>query len=176
MEEATLAVLESYLRRVGVRPGNGLSKAMNSHLRTYPAVPDIIRRVFMVLWQTERLLQVDDAIRMKPLAIYHGLLATQDDWVHESLAVHKPTWIEVASLLAETDDLESAVARPLDHGAFAGEGRPQRTARQPYSLPAFHAAMSIGRRIGLFVGHGQVAISRDVMKAAQRLQRKHAAC
>lgn len=171
-----MAVLESYLRRVQVRPGNGLSRAMNSHLRSYPAVADIIQRVFLLLLRTEMLFDSTRAVAMRPMEVYRSLLATEDDWVQESIWIRKPTLTEIALQLANVDDLDLAMDNPWDHGAFAGEAQFKRTARKAYTLPAFHAAMAIARRIGLIEGHGRIAVSRAVMKEIRRSLGNTVAC
>lgn len=133
MNKRTLdVILGSYLTRVRVQPGNGLTKGMNQTLRTYPMIPDIIERIVDLLVVEEH--QKGVPVRLKPLEAYDRLLAMANDW---------------------------AIEVPVIRGGLKFERKPK---KRVFSLPAFHGAMTIARRIGVIAGHGRFGLSEEVRR------------
>lgn len=138
MMEMTLdQVLAAYMQRVVARAGNGLTRSMNHQLRSYPAIPEIIRRTAAWLTRVEQTFQFT-GVGIRTMHLYWDLVKEHDDWG------------------ADVPEIN-----PL-----AGTITFKRQAKLPYNQ--FVAAMAIGRRIGLFGGHGQVVLQAEVRKALKQ--------
>lgn len=129
-------VLAVYLDRVNVRPGNGLTRAMNKSLRTYPMIPEIITRVVQLLVSTENLTEAP--VRLRTVQAYRLLLEIHDDLVREVPVRGNPV----------------VFRREAD--------------RRRFSLPAFHFAMAIARRIGLVGGHGRFGLTDQLRRLMKK--------
>lgn len=137
LDEAVSVVLERRMPRVQVKASNGLSRNMNQCIRSYPELPEIIRRTVGFLASTEILFNFTGAVRVDGMDIYRALMELHDDWVKEI---------------------------PYMRGS---ELKFQRRFLLPYHQ--FSAAWTIGRRIGLIQGRGEIGLSRSALTELREL-------
>lgn len=164
IDRAVEQVLERYMPRVQVKPGNGLSKNMNSSLRSYDQIPTIIARTVSHLASLESLFDFSGAIRLDTMNIYKNLMDLHDDWVTE---VPRMGW----------RSKHEAIVDSLMEAPVNGELQPLPKARGTVDfhrepLLPFHqftAAWTIARRIGVVEGRGEIGLSRSVLADLKRL-------
>ncbi len=157
-------ILESYLRRVTVRVGNGLTRSMNLQLRSYPAIPEIIRRTVAWLVRAEQTFQFS-GVAIRTMHLYWDLVKAHDDWGIDVPVIRRPNSMEVLIAIDELEEGELEDTTVWDHPAFGGPVSFERKPLLPYHQ--FVAAMAIGRRIGLFGGFGKIVLDPVVRRAAQ---------
>lgn len=158
-------LLEPFLSRLVVRPGNGLTRSMNQSLRSYGRIPAIIRRAVDCLARTEQTFHFS-GVGVRTRHLYWNLVQEHDDYgtdvpVIERLPPQKVR--EIADQLG--DEVVEGIQLP-DHPAFAGTVAFVRERRLPWH--EFAAAMTIARRIGLLSGHGMITLDGKVRKALKR--------
>jgi len=157
-------VLDSYLQRVTVKAGNGLTRSMNLQLRSYPAIPEIIRRTVAWLLRAEQTFQFS-GVAIRTMHLYWDLVKAHDDWGIDVPVMRRPNSVEVLIAIDELKEGDLENTTVWDHPAFAGPVAFERKALLPYHQ--FMAAMAIGRRIGLFGGYGKVVLDPSVRRAFQ---------
>lgn len=134
------AVLEPYLRKV--RPGSWLTRGMNQGLRTYPMIPDILLRAAMLLVRMEQIFGLTGGVRVRRVDLYQMLIDTEDELI-----------LEVPHIQGAASECGQALVRFV-----------RTPDRRRLSLPAFIAAMTIGKRLGLLQGHGKIGLSAVVLR------------
>ena len=164
IDQAVEQVLGRYMPRVQVKPGNGLSKNMNSSLRSYDQIPTIITRTVSHLASLESLFDFSGAIRLDTINIYKNLMDLHDDWVKE---VPRMGWrtkheLVVDAIMAATADGELSPL-PKARGIVDFYREPLLPFHQ------FTAAWTITRRIGVIEGRGEIGLSRSVLAELKRL-------
>lgn len=157
-------VLDSYLQRVTVKAGNGLTRSMNHQLRSYPAIPEIIRRTVAWLLRAEQTFQFS-GVAIRTMHLYWDVVKAHDDWGIEVPVMRRPNSMEILIAMEEMEEGELAETTVWDHPAFAGPVEFERKALLPYHQ--FVAAMAIGRRIGLLAGHGKIVLDPAARRAFQ---------
>ncbi|HEY3366401.1 MAG TPA: hypothetical protein VGK74_15200 [Symbiobacteriaceae bacterium] len=155
LDQRTAAVLESHLKRLQVRPGNGLKKYQNDALRAHPVIPDMLRGAVKLLVQTEQLFGGTDPVYIRMPILFQMLVDTEDDWALERPLMNR--WL----VLEDEND-------PTIHDSpekVVGGLRFRRIPKRHISLSAWEAACIIARRIGLFAGgHHGCALSPEFRK------------
>lgn len=73
-------LLSPYMSRVHIHPGNCLTNAMNSSLRSYPEIPRIIKRTVTLLVTTEILFDLSGKVAIKNGTLYDLLIEIHPDW------------------------------------------------------------------------------------------------
>ena len=144
LEAALDHLLNQYMHRAQVRAGNGLTKSMNTSLRSYPQLPLIISRSVECLAALEYFFGLEGTVSVNCHDLYHILIHTHEDWHHEVPALQT-----------------------------AGNGYGSVTfVRQP-RLPRhqFTAAWAIARRIRLLTGHGALRLHGEALDQFRRLIR-----
>lgn len=150
--------------RVTVKAGNGLSKAMNQTLRSYDEIPRIIVRTVRLLAGMEALFDFSGAARMHTRDIYDTLMDMHDDWIklHPRLGRRSAHEIFAERLM---EAIETGSVSP-----DSGEKGTVDFVRYPLlPLHQFSAAWTIGRRIGVIEGRGEIGLSRSLLAELRRL-------
>lgn len=165
MDTVVQQILGRYMVRVAVKPGNGLSKAMNQTLRSYEQIPIIIIRTVLLLAGTESLFGFTGAVRMHTQDIYRTLMDIHDDWVKEVPRMGWRSKHEVfVDTLMEAIETGEPQSMPKERGTVE-------FVREPLlPLHQFSAAWTIARRIGVIEGRGEIGLSRTVLAELKRLQ------
>jgi hypothetical protein len=141
LESALELLLTPYMPRLQVRPGNGLTRSMNTTLRSYSELPLIIRRTVECLASLEYLFGFPGTAAVHYADLYQILINTYDDWVLE--VPHLPS--------------------PTAPGPIIFVRKPR------VSINRFTAAWTIARRINLLTGRGKVRLHSNALNKLRRL-------
>lgn len=166
LEQQLETLLEAFMCRLDVRPGNGLTRSMNQSLRSYPRIPEIIRRTVKCLARTEQTFQFSGTA-VRTWHLYWHLVQEHDDYGTDVPVIRKlsPQCVrDIADHLGEAGVEQMDLP---DHPSFAGTV--QFVRQRKLSWNEFAAAMAIARRIGLVGGHGVLVLDSDIRKALKRL-------
>lgn len=160
VNEAVTQILKDYMPRVQVRRGNGLSRNMNQTLRSYEQIPLIIVRTVEMLADTEALFGFTGAVRIHTMDLYRNLLDAHDDWVREIPRVRNDAFTVVRYPSRSSVQANENEGHPT-HDRLVGSLAFERKPLLPFHQ--FTAAWTIGRRIGLIEGRGEIGLHRSVL-------------
>lgn len=164
VDEAVQAILGRYMGRVQVKAGNGLSKCMNQNLRSYEQIPLIITRTVTLLAGTESLFGFSGAVRLYTLDLYRTLMDLHDDWVEEV-----PQLGRRSEQQAFVDTLLEAIEAGEPRSVPKARGTVDFVRRPLLPFHQFTAAWTIGRRIGVLEGRGELGLTRTTLAELRRL-------
>jgi hypothetical protein len=164
-----MAILEPYLQRMSVRVGNGLSRNMNQALRSYPLLPEIVRRTALMLIQSEMTLAWS-GVHVRTQSAYAEVVSMYDDWGCDVPVMDKQDPVLVGECLGAVFaaiDAGEDVTAPEDDPMLAGTLRFRRIAILPYQQ--FQVAMTVARRIGLLAGPRTIGLESTVRQRLKRV-------
>lgn len=139
LESALDQLLDRYVSKIQVRPGNGLTRSMNTSLRSYPEIPRIIARTVDCLATLEYLFGLDGTVSVKCSDLYRILINAHEDWFLEM-----PQVIQAANTVTFT--------------------RKPRFPRHQFA-----AAWAIARQIHLLTGHGALRLHIEALNEFRQL-------
>lgn len=162
MDVALEKILEPFMSRLTVRSGNGLTRCMNQSLRSYPRIPAIIRRTALSLARVEQTFGFS-GVGVRTSHLYWNLVQEYEDYGIDVPVIKKlyPQTLSAAVDQSDDDGVETA-----DHHTAFGTVEFVRERKLPYH--EYAAAMAIARRIGLFGGHGRLALDPEIRKRVKR--------
>jgi len=115
-------LLAPFLRRVVVRPGNGLSRDMNRCIRSYPRLPEIIRRTAVWLLEAEEVFGFD-GVFIRTSLLRRDVPLAHADWCRD-MAVVGPGSISFEERTTVTNqEFYAAMTIARRIGLLQGHGR-----------------------------------------------------